>query len=176
MWRAAPSPTVMGVKMSLTVAGTYYPEMTAIIPVPFIGRKLRTFKSMPGQNVVVAGEKAASEALEAALGQHGLEARIQPGEGLAEALVVIERELEDSRPDAAVSVGTSEVALALAITASKLGVPLATVPGTVAGTGEADAGRILATLAALDAGSDPARAADLIASWVAEQPSAGDLD
>jgi hypothetical protein len=169
----------MGVKMSLTVAGTYYPEMTAIIPVSFIGRKLRTFESMPGQNVVVAGEKNASEALETALGQHGLEARILPAAGLSEALVGIERELEDSRPAAAVAVGTSEVALALAITASKLGVPLAAmaaVPGTVPGTGEADAGRILATLAALDAGSDPARAADLIASWVAEQPSAGDLD
>jgi len=98
-------------------------------------------------------------------------------DGLAETLVGIERELEDERPDAAVAVGTDEAALALAITASKLGVPLAAaapVPGTVPGT--EDAGRILATLATLDAGSDPARAADLIASWLSENPSASDLD
>ena len=129
---------------------------------------------MTGQNVVLAGEKTASEALETALRESGLEARIHPTDGLAEALVDIERELEDRRPDAAVAVGTGDAALALAITASKLGVPLASVPGTVPGT--EDAGRILATLASLDAGSDPARAADLIAAWLSENPPASDLD
>jgi hypothetical protein len=132
---------------------------------------------MPGQNVVLAGEKDASEALERALGEHGLEARIQPAEGLSEALVGIERELEGNRPAAAVAVGTGESALALAITAGKLGVPLACVPGTGGeAAGDADQRRILATLAALDAGSDPARAADLIALWVSENSSAADLD
>ncbi len=150
--------------------------MTGLTPVPSIGRKLRTFELMAGQYVVLAGEKGASEGLEAALRESGLEARSHATGGLAEALVTIERDLEDARPDAAVAVGTGEAALALAVTASKLAVPLAWVPGTVPGTGDADESRILATLASLDAGSDPARAADLIASWLSEQPSPGDLD
>ena len=66
----------------------------------------------------------------------------------------IEEALEAERPDAAVAVGTGEAALALAITASKLGVPLAASAGAVERDG-ADERRILATLAALDAGAGP---------------------
>jgi hypothetical protein len=154
--------------------------MTGITPVPFIGRKLRRFGLMPGQNVVLAGEKTASEALEAALREQGLDAHRHDADGLVNALVSLERQIEEDRPRAAVAVGTGEAALALAITASKMGVPLASVPGTVPGTGNeaagaGDQGRILATLASLDAGSDPARAANLIDSWLSENPPASDL-
>jgi hypothetical protein len=128
---------------------------------------------MPGQNVVVAGEEAAGTALETALRELGLDARFLPATGLVDALVGLEHELERSHPDAAVAVGTGDVAVALAITASKLGVPLSSVPGTEE---RADALRILATLADLDAGSDPSRAAGLIASWLDGTPPTSDLD
>ena len=123
---------------------------------------------MPGLNVVLAGEKEPSEALEWALREHGIEARCYPADSLPDALVGIEKELSEGRFAAAVAVGTGDAALALAITASKLGVPLARLEGADPG---ADRGRALAALASLEAGSDPAQAADLIASWLAEQPA-----
>jgi hypothetical protein len=138
-------------------------------------RKVRTFDPVPDQDVVLAGEKSASAALESALRERGIEARFHPTNGLPDALVGIEKELSDERPAGAVAVGTGEGALALAITASKLGVPLACVGGQES-TADADQSRILATLASLDGGSDPVRAADLIASWLTEGPSASDLN
>jgi hypothetical protein len=138
-------------------------------------RKLRRFELVAGEKVVLAGEKQASQALDACLRERGVEVRFHPVDGLPEALVDIERELSDERPAGAVAVGTGEGALALAITASKLGVPLACVDGHESGA-DGDQSRILATLASLDGGSDPVRAADLIASWLTEAPSAPDLD
>jgi hypothetical protein len=122
---------------------------------------------MASLNVMVAGEKQPSEALQSALREHDIEARCHPAHSLPTALVGIEKELSEGRFAAAVAVGTGDAALALAITASKLGVPLARLDGTDPG----DRGRALATLASLEAGSDPAQAADLIASWLAEQPT-----
>lgn len=123
---------------------------------------------MPGQIVVLAGDKAASQTLAAALREAGVGPRIQLVDGLSDTLVAIEVELERSRPDAAVAVGTGEEALALAITAAKAGVPVAVSAGSDP-VHNSDRNRILATLAELDAGPDPARAADLIAAWLQER-------
>ena len=130
--------------------------MTGITLVTHIGRKLRTFESMPGQNVVLAGEKDASEALGAALRALGFEPRIHAPERLSRALVSLEEALEENRPDAVVAVGTNEDALALAITAGKLGVPLAAA-GAGHGAEAADERRIIRTLATIDAGADNSR-------------------
>ena len=130
---------------------------------------------MPGQNVVLVGDKAASQALGAALRKVGVEALIQPANGLSEALVAIESEVELRRPDAAVAVGTGEEALALAITAAKAGVPVAVSAGSDPAHNP-DRNRILATLAELDAGPDPARAADLIAAWLRGEAPPSDLN
>ncbi len=131
---------------------------------------------MSGRNVVLAGDQAASEALEAALDRTGAHATYQRSDGLPEALVAIEQGLEDDRPDAVVAVGAGDAAMALAITAGKLGIPLViSRVDDVAGEDQ-DKNRILATLASLDAGPDPRRAADLIAAWMAEGPSAANLD
>jgi len=118
---------------------------------------------MPDPKILLAGDAEAVGRLESALAEHGFEARTHPSEGLPGSLVALERELEGEPPDAAVAVGAGEDALALAITASKLGVPLAACLD--ASDPPADR-RILSTLAELEAGSDPARAADLIASWL----------
>ena len=130
---------------------------------------------MPGTNAVLAGDATVSTALESALNERGVKTSFHAAEGLARALVSLERELEDGRPDAAVAVGTGEAALALAVTASKLGVPLAAAVADTDGAGD-DRRRILTTLASLDAGSDPERAADLIVAWLAQGPPATDLD
>jgi len=123
---------------------------------------------MPAQKVVLAGDKDASEVLEADLRASGVEARFHPADGLVEALQSIERELEGNRPDAAVAVGTGAASLALAITAGKLGVPLAACLGDAASGDEADRRRILATLASLEVGPDSGDAANRIASWLGE--------
>ena len=130
---------------------------------------------MTGQNVILAGEKEALAALEAALRNLGFKPRMHGPEGLPGALVSLEQALEADRPDAVIAVGTGEDALALAVTASKLGVPLATA-GTAEGAESPDQRRILRTLATIDAGGDTSRAADLIASWLGEGSSARDLD
>ena len=122
---------------------------------------------MPAQKVVLAGDKDASEVLEADLRASGVEARFHPADGLVEALQSIERELEGNRPDAAVAVGTGAASLALAITAGKLGVPLAACLGGAA-SGDEDKRRILATLASLQVGPDSGDAANRIASWLGE--------
>jgi hypothetical protein len=126
---------------------------------------------MPGQNVVLAGEKDASGALDIALRAIGFESRIHAPEGLPAALVTLERALEDDRPDAAVAVGTNEDAVALAITAGKLGVPLAAA-GAGEGAEAADERRIIMTLATIDAGAHSSRAADVIATWLSGETPA----
>jgi len=130
---------------------------------------------MSGVNVVLAGEPEAGKALSDALEERGIESRFLSAHTLPDALVGMEEVLELSRPHAAVTVGHDRAALALAITAGKLGVPLAVVGGAEPRDGH-DEDRILITLAAFDAGSDPARAAGLIASWLHENPPASDLD
>ncbi len=149
--------------------------MTGITLSINIGRKLRTFELMPGRNVVLAGEKDASEALDAALRALGFEPRVHAPEGFPGALVSLERALEENRPDAVVAVGTNEDAVALAITAGKLGVPLAAA-GAADGTEAVDERRIIRTLATIDAGADNSRAADLIATWLSDEMSTPDLD
>ena len=131
---------------------------------------------MTGRNVVLAGETDASQALVSALREHDLEAQFHPEERIADALVGIEQSLEGQRPAGAVAVGTGEAALALAITAGKLGVPLAASLGEAQTEEDADRRRILVTLASLEVGPDPARAGNLIAAWLDENPSASDLD
>ena len=120
---------------------------------------------MSGESVVIAGEKEAGAALSGALSERGIDSRFLETSTLPEALVGIEEVLEQGRPDAAVAVGFGGEALALAITAAKLGVPLAFAGGGEARDGR-DEDRILTTLAELDAGSETAGAADLIASWL----------
>jgi hypothetical protein len=138
-------------------------------------RKLRRFGAMALPNVVLAGEKSAAGALESALLERDIGVSFHVFDSLPDAFVDLERELSGERPAGAVAVGTGEGALALAITASKLGVRLACVSGQESGE-DADQRRILATLASLDAGSDPDRAADLIASWLSDDQPASDLD
>ena len=125
---------------------------------------------MPIPTVLIAGEAPAGEALAEALREQGVGAHFQPSNGLAEAFAEIESHLEESRPAGVVAVGTGEGALTLAITAAKLGIPVARAPGD---EGPApDGARILATLAGLDAGAEGERAADLIAAWVRGDPPA----
>jgi hypothetical protein len=145
--------------------GTYTPEGTGICSTTHIGRKLRTFEPMTGANVVVAGTEEAGTALAAALGERGVDARFLATDGLAGALAALEADLEERKPDAAVAAGSGGGALALAITAAKLGVPLAVVADVTEGD-RADEGRILATLSSLEAGGDPAQAAERIAAWL----------
>jgi hypothetical protein len=133
-------------------------------------------------NALVVGHAEPAAALTSALGERGIGAELHAlprasGDravtSLAESLVELERRLTNERPALAVGVGTGDAALALAITAAKLGVPL------VAWVEEADPiqedleqaeARILVTLADFDAGpvGDGAaafEAAERIASW-----------
>lgn len=121
---------------------------------------------MPAHKFMLAGEENAGQRLCASLEEAGFEAHLHAASGVTEALTGIEQELEQRRPSAAISVGVGDEALALAVTAAKLGVPIAAFG---AGSGQSgDETRIIATLAGADLGSDPSRAADLITAWLAE--------
>ncbi len=108
--------------------------------------------------VALAGEAEPVAALQAAFRTEGIRASVLPADGLAADLTELERRLADERPHACVSVGTSEGALAFAITAAKLGIPLAAcldgsslaTDGTAAATR-----RILSTLAGLATEASP---------------------
>ena len=78
---------------------------------------------MSGTAVVLAGDEEAGAALGAALRERGIEARFHGSSGLAPDLVDLEADLTEQGPNAAVAAGSGQGALALAITASKLGVP-----------------------------------------------------
>jgi len=120
---------------------------------------------MPRSKILLAGGAQAAAALQSALRKHGADAQVVRSQDLAAALVDMERLLQDERPQAAVAVGTGDDALALAIAASKLGVPLAACLDKAAAEDER---RILVTLAVLETGPEPDRAADVIATWVSE--------
>jgi threonine dehydratase len=92
----------------------------------------------------------------------------RPRELLAKSLLA-------DRPAAAVAVGAGNAALTLAITASKLGIPVVAAPGEEARP-DADAARILATLAELDARAEGERASHVIAAWLRERTPSPDLD
>ena len=115
---------------------------------------------------MLAGEEKAAKSLQTALGEAGFEADLSAASGVKDALAGIEQDLERHRFDAAISVGTGDEALALAVTAAKQGVPLAAFGAGSGGSG--DEARIIATLAGADLGSDSSRAADLITAWLAE--------
>ncbi len=120
---------------------------------------------MPGTKIYLTGDSEVALELESALRRHGLEPEILAAPDMPAALVGMEASIEAERPRAAVSVGTGDDSLALAITASKLGIPLAACLDETRATGD---GRILATLAALHTDSDPERAADVIVSWLSQ--------
>ncbi len=120
---------------------------------------------MSGTAVVVAGDEEAGAALGAALRERGIEARFHGSSGLAPDLVDLEADLTEQGPNAAVAAGSGQGALALAITASKLGVPVVALQDAAPDDRTREA-RIIATLATLDAGSDPVRAAESIATWL----------
>ena len=148
---------------------TYTPDETGISRIPHIARKVRTFEPMSGTAVVVAGDEEAGAALSAALRERGIEARCHGSSDLAGDLVELEADLVEQGPDAAVAAGSGQGALALAITASKLGVPVAALTEAAPDADRAAEARIIAALATLDAGSDPLRAAESIAAWL-ERP------
>jgi alkanesulfonate monooxygenase SsuD/methylene tetrahydromethanopterin reductase-like flavin-dependent oxidoreductase (luciferase family) len=85
---------------------------------------------------------------------------------LAAALRAAEAAVERERPGAAVVIGDSDGALAAALTAVKLGVPVASVAGSTAVPGEPP----LVTLVAdgtIAASGDPAEVADAVEAWLA---------
>src|SRR5688572_6794442 len=125
---------------------------------------------------LLAGAAEPVATLSAALSERGVDARAHPAEGLAGSLTGIEHELERSRPACAVAVGAGEEALALALTAAKAGVPVAQAPAGSGTGGDSDAARAIAALAEFDAGPEPARAADLIATWIGRRQPPSDLD
>lgn len=131
---------------------------------------------------LVVGRAEPAEALASALRERGLAAelhaaqRVPEGRGvgaLASTLVELERRMAGERPGLAVAVGLGDSPLALAVTAAKLGIPLAVWVGKDAPeASEIERGerRILATLASLDAGPvgdgvQAFRAAERIAAW-----------
>ena len=121
---------------------------------------------MSGTTVLVAGDEEAGAAVGVALRERGIETRFQESSGLVHDLVDLEAGLAEQRPSAAVAAGSGQGALALAITASKLGVPVVALTDAVPDPDRAAEARILATLATLEVGSDPVRAAESIATWL----------
>ena len=128
---------------------------------------------MPDGGIIIAGDSSTTEALARALRENDHDARIHAQIGLADSLVALEREL--GAATAAGAVGSSPAALALALTAAKLGTPLAACPGPAAAEDE-DSRRAIATLASLEVTEDAPRAAALITDWLAAEPSARNLD
>jgi hypothetical protein len=133
-------------------------------------------------NALVVGHAEPAAALTSALSEQGIQAELHavpraPEDRavatLADSLVELERRLTTERPALAIGVGTGDASLALAITASKLGVPLvAWVEETDPGQGEMELaeGRILGILANFDAGPvgdgvAAFEAAERISSW-----------
>lgn len=131
---------------------------------------------------LVVGHADPAAVLTSALNDRGVEAelhalpRAQPGRAvveLAAALTQLEARLEDGRPALTVAVGVGDAPLALAVTASKLRIPLVAWAGDPDASGddlEQAEERILRTLADLDAGAvgdgvAAFEAADRIASW-----------
>lgn len=124
--------------------------------------------------VEIAGNPDESVRLSEALADLGVAARFQPAASLTEAFVEMEHRLESGAVPAAVAVGASREALALAVSAGKLGIPLATVP--IPNPQDDDRARALATLTWLDAGDSVGPAATHIAAWLREGPEAKNLD
>lgn len=131
-------------------------------------------------DVLLAGDQAAAEPLEAILRERGLDLSThEAGESIAGALVSLERAIEAEEPRLAVAVGMGEAALALAITAPKLGIPFLAWLGPTETPERADQQRVLKTLSS--AGSQPlagdaAAAANEIAAWLTDEPPEPDLD
>jgi hypothetical protein len=98
---------------------------------------------------LLAGTGEQTTTLVEALAAAGVDAQIVPDGDLAGMLTGVEAELERGGFDGAVAVGTGEAALALAITAAKLGVPLAACPVQAADPDSREGAeqRILGTLA-----------------------------
>jgi len=127
---------------------------------------------MPGTSLFLAGDSDGVEALQSALSEQGIAVRSATVSDMAAALVGMEQRLEGDRPAAAVAVGVGESAVALGITASKLGIPLIACLGEAGGDADGAKHRILTTLATLEAGADPERAASVIAAWLRDGSSA----
>lgn len=121
---------------------------------------------MPGTTLFLAGDSDGVEALRSALSEQGIEARSAAVSDMATSLVELEQTLQDDRPNAAVVAGDGEPALVLGITASKLGIPLIACLGEAGESADGAKHRILSTLATLEAGADPQRAADVIVAWL----------
>ena len=124
---------------------------------------------MPSACLCLAGDAQRAGELESALKNDAVEADFQDAQDLAVGLRELERRLSENRPAGAVAVGTDDGGLALAITATKLGVPFAAClrpADSALSGGEGARRRIISTLASLDAGSDPKEAAPRLVEWL----------
>jgi hypothetical protein len=129
---------------------------------------------VPENSILVSGDKPAAVGLEAKLRESGFEPRAVSAGPLAHSLGALERELQGTRHSAALAVGRGDGALALAITAGKLGVPLAALLDSA--EAQTDEGRAIATLASLGVAAEPEAVASLIAGRQSEKPSDRNLD
>jgi hypothetical protein len=140
-WRAALAPIANGASSRLILLTRYRPRRRK-------GAHARPFADRIGAELkltlVVGDRLPADEAVEALTG-HDRPARAwtapgqASGEGsrqaLAETLVALERELERDPPDAVLLADDSDAALAAALVATKLLVPVEAVEGATAGDG-----------------------------------------
>lgn len=115
---------------------------------------------MAPMKALVAGHGAPAAALASALSASGIEARVGPAPrgGTPERLAAAFHSLEDDLTGVglAVAVGTGDGPVALAVSAAKLGIPLAVWRGAEATepNGTESEARIIATLAGYAAGSE----------------------
>ena len=150
---------------------TLYPGEVEILARPARVRKLRRFQPV---KALLAGESELVQILGAALRAEGVEAEIyagETGEGprpVARHLVELEHLLTSSSCTVAVSADASDAALALGITALKVGVTFCAFPET--GEDRAAERRILAALSELDLAGDPKSAAEVIAERLRSAP------
>lgn len=115
-------------------------------------------------DALIVGHADPAAALTSALCESGIDAHLhgvpratgpEAVASLARALVDLERVLAEERPALAVAVGEGDAPIALAVSASKLGIPLVAwieANGPAGPEAEQAKHRILATLAAFDAG------------------------
>jgi hypothetical protein len=128
-------------------------------------------------DVLLAGDAERVAALVSALRERGVStAHAGDDPSLVESLVSLESGIQAEPPNLAVGVGTGEVAIALAVTAPKLGVPFT---AWASADERPDERRILETLSENELSvqeGDAGETAERIAAWLAKKTPRRDLD